>query len=203
MRRTLLLVLLSLALPATADVGKFDPEGRERSPLKAYPVIVVEPLADAVEERPEGDKATAFGGEVEAGGERFAAELVAKASADPKRQREFARNAPAEGDFAVVGGRIVDFHDGNIAQRYIGIGGRDRFAAVVEVKDGRTGALLGTVEIDLKGSFIPGASNVIQTTGNFIDGAASRVRDELLIAAGDKFREQTGRQGRLREKYGN
>ncbi len=203
MRRLLPLVLLTLALPAAADVGKFDPEGSDRVPLKAYPVVVVQALSDAVEKRPEGDKAAAFGEEVEAGGERFATELIAKASADPKRQREFVRSAPAEGSYAVVSGRIVDFHDGNIAQRYIGIGGRDRFGAVVEVKDGRSGELLGTVEIALKGSLIPGASNIIQTTGNFIDGAAARVRDELLIAAGDKFREQTGRQGRLREKYGN
>ena len=101
----------------------------------------------------------------------------------------------------MVEGRIVDFHDGNIAQRYIGIGGRDRFGAVLEVKDGLSGELLGTVEIDLKGSFLPGAGNIIQTTGNFIEGSAARVRDEILIAAGDKRRENTGRQGRLREKY--
>jgi hypothetical protein len=200
--RAIVVVLLSCAAGAAiAAVGKFDPEGSDRTPLKAYPVLVVRDLADAVEKRPEGDEAAAFADEVKAGGAEFAAKLAEKLAADPALKRQVVREAPA-GPHAVVEGRIVDFHDGNLAQRYIGLGGRDRFGAVVEVKDGTTGELLGTVEIDLKGSVIPGAGNLIQTTGNFIDGAAARVRDELLIAAGDKRREDTGRQGRLREKYG-
>lgn len=202
MRALALFALLCLSGPALADVGKFDPAGRDRTPLKAYPVLVVRDLVDAVEKRPEGDKAEAFGPEVAAGGAKFAAELADKLQADPTLKRTIAREPP-QGEFAVVEGRIVDFHDGNLAQRYIGLGGRDRFGAEIEVKDGRSGALLGTISIALKGSPIPGASNLIQTTGTFITGAAARVRDELLIAAGDKRRENTGRQGRLREKYGS
>lgn len=200
MRVVAFLVLLLAAGTAGAAVDKFDPAGRDRTPLKAYPVLVVRDLADAVEKRPEGDKAAAFADEVKAGGAEFAARLADKLAADPALKRQVVREAP-EGPHAVVEGRVVDFHDGNLAQRYIGLGGRDRFGAVVEVKDGITGELLGTVGIDLKGSPIPGAGNLIQTTGNFIEGAAARVRDELLIAAGDKRRENTGRQGRLREKY--
>jgi len=199
--RAVFLALLLVAAPVAADVGKFDQAGRERTPLKAYPVLVVRDLVDAVEKRPEGDKAEGFAAEVATGGATFAARLVEKLREDPSLKREVATTAPAEGEYAVVEGRIVDFHDGNLAQRYIGLGGRDRFGAEVEVRDGRTGALLGTVSIDLKGSPIPGAGNLIQTTGTFITGAAARVRDELLIAAGDKRRENTGRQGRLREKY--
>lgn len=200
--RVVAFLLLSLAAgTVTADVGRFDPAGRDRTPLDAYPVLVVRDLSDAVEKRPEGDKAAGFAEEVKAGGAEFAAKLAEKLAADPALKREVRREAP-EGPHAVVEGRIVDFHDGNLAQRYIGLGGRDRFGAVVEVRDGASGELLGTVEIDLKGSPIPGAGNLIQTTGTFITGAAARVRDELLIAAGDKRRENTGRQGRLREKYG-
>ncbi|MFN7550615.1 MAG: hypothetical protein ACK59M_11845 [Pseudomonadota bacterium] len=200
MRIVTFFVVLAVADAAAAAVGKFDPAGRDRTPLDAYPVLVVRDLADAVEKRAEGDRAAAFADDVKAGGARFAAKLAEKLTADPALQRQVVRDAPA-GAHAVVEGRIVDFHDGNLAQRYIGLGGRDRFGAVVEVKDGATGELLGTIEIDLKGSLIPGAGNLIQSTGNFIEGAAARVRDELLIAAGDKRRENTGRQGRLREKY--
>jgi hypothetical protein len=200
MRLLVLILLCFLALPAGADVGKFDAEVRERNPLAGYQVLVVRELADAVAKRPQGDKAPAFGAEVKAGGAAFASGLIAKFNADPARQREAVAEAP-ESQFAVVEGKIIDFHDGNLAQRYIGIGGRDRFRAVVEVRDGRSNALLGTIQINMKGSLVPGVGNLIQSTSNFIDGAAARVRDELLIAAGDKRRENTGRQGRLREKY--
>jgi hypothetical protein len=194
-------VLLFAAAPAAfGAVGKFDPAGRDRTPLEPYPVLVVRDLVDAVEKRPEGDKAAGFADEVKAGGAEFAARLLEKLNEDDALERKVVRDVP-DGEYAVVEGRIVDFHDGNLAQRYIGIGGRDRFGAEIEVKDGRTGKLLGTISIELKGSPIPGASNLIQTTGTFITGAAARVRDELLIAAGDKRRENTGRQGRLREKY--
>lgn len=202
MRLAAFVLLLSVATAATSAVGKFDPAGRDRTPLKAYPVLVVRALVDAVEKRPEGDKAAGFAEDVKAGGAEFASRLVDKLNEDAALKRTVSREPP-EGEYAVVEGRIVDFHDGNLAQRYIGLGGRDRFGAEIEVRDGRTGELLGTISIELKGSPIPGASNLIQTTGTFITGAAARVRDELLIAAGDKRRENTGRQGRLREKYGS
>lgn len=201
MRVATFLVLSLAAGVAVADVGKFDLAGRDRTPLDGYPVLVVRDLSDAVEKRPEGENAAAFAEEVKAAGIDFAARLAEKLAEDPVLKRQVAREAP-DGPHALVEGRVVDFHDGNIAQRYIGLGGRDRFGAEIEVKDGRTGELLGTISVDMKGSPIPGVGNLIQTTGTFITGAAARVRDELLIAAGDKRRENTGRQGRLREKYG-
>jgi hypothetical protein len=169
-------------------------------PLAGYTTLVVRNLGDAVEKRPTGDDAAAYAEDVKAGGQRFAEDLIEKLNRDEKNRRAIVREPP-EGEYAVITGHITAFRDGNLATRYVGIGGRDRFSALVEVRDGRSDRLLGTIEVDMAGSFIPGLTNLIQTTNTFINGAAARVRDEVLIAVGDKRRVDTGREGRLREKY--
>jgi hypothetical protein len=202
MARRAIAFLLAFGLVATAiaDVSKLKPaQGTKPPNLKAYDALVIQPLTDAVEKRPEKD-ADKYAEEVAEGGERFAQMLGEKITAERNSFKAIVTE-PGEGRNVVVGGRITAFSDGNIASRYIGFGAGDRFEAVVELKDGASGELLGMVEIDLSGGLLPGATNLVRTMGNFMESASTRVRDEILIARGDKRREQTGRSGRLREKY--
>jgi hypothetical protein len=205
MRRiALALAVLSLALSGAvqADVSKLKPAAGSKPPsLAAYDALVIEDLADAVGQRPaDPAQAERYAAEVRQGGARFATLLGEKITAERNSFKSIAREA-GEGRALVVGGRITAFSDANLAQSYIGLGAGDRLEALVELKDGASGELLGTIEIKLSGGVLPGATNLVRTMGNFLESASARVRDEILIAKGDKRREQTGRQGRLREKY--
>lgn len=197
----LMLLTLVLCAPAYAGISKYKPaKGTKPVNLREYTVVVVEDFADGVEKPMKTPEDTAARHEavVEAGkklGDALAAKL-----GESQAFAEVAREART-GKVLVVGGTITDFRAANLAGRYIGLGAGSRFDALVEVRDGESGKVLGRVKVDLGGSAIPGVTNLIQTVDRFIDGTVVRVSDEILIAKGAKFREQTGRAGRLREKY--
>lgn len=201
MRTWILALLLLQAAVATAGVSKFKRgEGVDAAALRGYTQVAIEPFADGVEKQLEdAAQNTEYHAEVAAGGKRFAEMLGARFEASGKL--ETVTVPPLQGKGLLIGGRITDFRSGNVATRYIGLGQRDRFAAVLVVRDAETGAELGTVEAVIKGSAIPGAVNLLQTSTGMMDGAAVRASDEILIAMGLKRREDTGRSGRLREKY--
>lgn len=203
MSRRLLPALLLVLLPllAWAGISRFDAErGISAKELKGYTRVAIAALEDGVEEKLEdAEKEAEHRKAIAEAGERFAELLVKRLSESGKF--EVVARAPAEGATLLVGGRITRITRGNAAARYTGVFGRSRFAAVVEFKDAASGERIGRIEIDLASTPIPGATNIIQTVTGFMDGSAIRVRDELLIARGDLHREQTGRSGRLREKY--
>jgi hypothetical protein len=193
-------VLLAPAL-ALAGVSKFKrADGVEAAALRGYTRVAIEHFGDGVEQQLKDAAQNAeYHAEVAEGGERFAKMLGARFEASGKF--ETVGVPPVAGRGLIVGGRITDYRSGNVATRYIGLGTRDRFAVVVVVRDAESGQELGTVEAVIKGSSIPGATNLLQTTRGMMDGAAVRASDEIMIALGLKRREETGRSGRLREKY--
>lgn len=204
MRRALLalvVALLALPLAAAAGTSKFDPaRGFKARDLKGYTRVAVEPLADGVKgSAKDPDEEKQRRERIAEAGAVFAAELAQRLAESGKF--EAVGKAPVEGATLLIGGRIVKFERGNAVARYSGVFGRSRFGARVELKDANTGRLLGHVDVEIASSVIPGAVNVIQSVSQFMEGGAIRVRDEILIARGDLKREQTGRSGRLREKY--
>lgn len=198
----LLCTVLALSpIAVQASVSKYDPaRGSSAKDLRAHEVIAVEPLVDAVEirERDRGDEAELRAIVAEAG--RAFADHLVKRLGESGAFDSVAR-APSDEATLVIGGRITKYVRGNAVARYSGVFGRSRFAATVELRDAKTGKLLGDLDVEVASSVIPGAVNVIQSVGQFMEGSAIRVRDEILIARGDRRREETGRQGRLREKY--
>jgi hypothetical protein len=198
-----LVLALFLAVPLAAQaVGKFDPErGTRAKDLRQYDRVAVEPLIDAV---PFKNRDPAVEAKIRKtiadAGVAFADSLVRRLAETGKF--EAVGRAPTEGATLLIGGQVVKYDPGNAIARYSGVFGRSRFGARIELKDAASGKLLGHIDVDVASSLIPGAVNVIQSVGQFMEGSAIRVRDEILIARGDLHREQTGRQGRLREKYG-
>jgi len=197
----LAIAALALPLAAAAGASKFDPaKGVKPRDLAGYTRVVIEPLTDAVEKKVKDPEDEAERRRIIADAGRLFAEHLAKRLAEGGRFESVAV-APAPGATLVIGGRITKYERGNAVVRYSGVFGRSKFGAVVELRDAATGKVLGDIEVDVASSVIPGAVNVIQSVGQFMEGSAIRVRDEILIARGDLRREETGRQGRLREKY--
>lgn len=196
-------LLLLLAMPggALAGVDKFEPaRGFKPRELARYRHVAVEPLVDAVDDRlKDGDKEAERRKVIAAAGQAFADHLV-KRLLESGRFESVAR-APAPGAALLIGGRITRYVPGNAVVRYSGLFGRSKFRARVELKDAASGKVLGGIDVDVASSMIPGAVNMIQSIGQFMEGTAIRTRDEILIARGDLEREETGRQGRAREKY--
>lgn len=200
--RLLAALLLALPLAAAAGVDRFDAaRGASAKELRTHVRVAVEPLVDAVPARRTKDAAdeARLRETIAAAGVAFADALVKRLEETGKF--ESVARAPAQGATLLIGGRIVKFDAGNAVARYSGVFGRSKFGARVEFREAASGRLIGHVDVDVASSMIPGAVNLIQSVGQFMEGSAIRVRDEILIARGDVKREQTGRQGRAREKY--
>lgn len=193
--------LVAIAPVVLAGVDKLKPAaGAKAADLKSYDRIVIEDLTDGVDKKlPKPDEDAKYHADVVAAGKIFADVLADKI--DKSGTFKGTSRAPVEGKALLIGGRLTKYKVSNLAGRYIGFGAGSKIGAIIEVKDAQTGRLIGTIALKLGGVAIPGAINVVQTVGRFMDGGAMRVSDELLIAKGVKHREETGRQGRLREKY--
>ena len=193
--------VLLAAAPAFADTKLFAEGTRKQLDLRGYDRVQVVPFADATKpkfDKPEDE--TEFRAKVAIECQRFA-QMISDQLAETKKF-ETATTAPIEGKGLVVGGEILVYKESNVAARYIGLGiGGSEFDAKIEVKDAESGKVLGTMTIEFGSSPIPGATNVVQTAGLLMNSAAQKFRDELLIAKHAKHREETGRSGRLREKY--
>jgi hypothetical protein len=201
--RIALSIVALLAFPALAWAGisKFDPaKGVSREELRSYKVAYVEDFKDAVEGKLEDAEAEARHREtIKEIQVKFADKIAERLT--QKGRFDTVTRQPVEGRAVIIGGRIINVKVSNAAARYTGVFGRSHLEAVIEARDAETGKPLGEIEVDLKSSPIPGGTNVIMTVSGFVDGAATRATEEILIANGQLRREQTGRQGRLREKY--
>ena len=196
-------LLLAFAPAALAGVGKFKPAaGEKKVELRSYGSLVIADLADAVDKQlPDEAENTKFHADVVAAGKQFADVLAEKI----RRSEGFesVTRGPAAKEGLLMTGRMTKYKVSSVAGRYIGFGAGSKLGAILELRDAASGKLLGTIDVSLGSEAIPGAINAIQTVGRFMDGGAMRVADELLIAKRIKHREETGRQGRLREKYTN
>lgn len=200
----LLLASLVLVAPgqAAANVTRLmAPESRATADLRGYDRIVVEAPASALEKPPKDpEDAAATTARIAERGTEFADDLV-------RRLRESGAFAevgrePVAGRALVLRGRVLRFRDANIAQRVVGLFQGARLEVAFEVVDNETGALLGRAEADFSGGLRPGSwTNLIRTMDGFVNGAAARLHDELLVAAGFRQREEVGRAARQREKY--
>jgi hypothetical protein len=198
------LAALSLTATASADVTKLKgATWRDKVDLRPFDTVYVEDFADAVKKRlKDADADAKYHAEVAAAGARLA-DLVAERLVAAKAFARVERVAKAEPGVRgmVVGGVLTEFRDANLAGLYLGIGTGSKVRIEAHVRDGTAEKPLGRMKGVYATSFIPGVANLVQTANRFLDGLALRVADEILIAKGAKFREETGRQGRLREKY--
>ena len=202
-----MMLALALAPAAIAGVGKFKPaSGVEKPDLRNYQTIVITDFTDGVEKKvPDPAEAEKFHASVVSAGKLFADILAEKV----RRSEGFtsvSRVPTAPADLLVAGnllvtGKLTRFDASNVAMRYVGFGQGSKLDAVIELREATDGRLLGTIDVSLGSESIPGAINAIQTVERFMDGGSIRIADELLIAKRIKHREETGRQGRLREKY--
>jgi hypothetical protein len=197
----LLLTLFAVA-SAHADVSKL--RGRKPVDLRPFSVIVVEDFADGVKKKLKNEEANArYHEEVVVAGRKIADE-VARRLRESKAFGRVERAGAGEGDevgSAILSGRVTEFRDANLAGRYIGIGTGAKVRIEASVRDQKEERAMGTMKGVYATSWIPGVANLIQSADRFIDGLSMRIADEVLFAKGAKRREETGRQGRLREKY--
>jgi Domain of unknown function (DUF4410) len=196
--------LLSLfAVPALAGNSKLLDQDKKSPDLRGYDRVEVLEFADASKikfDKPEDEKA--YRAEVAEGGKRFADLIVEKLNAAKGFLTAGRQTAPGKG--LKIRGTITVYTISSIAARYIGLGiGGSTFEAIVDVIDAESGKPLGSMNVDLSSSIIPGAANAVQTVGLLMDSGAQMVTDELRIAKRLVHREETGRSGRARDKYKN
>jgi hypothetical protein len=201
-RVLLLFAALTLASPAAANVSRLmQPDSRAGADLARYERIVVmdfEPALERVSDVPE--KAAAQRAAALEGGREIAEGVVERLRASGE-YAEVSRK-PLEGEAVVLRGRITAYRDANLLQRAVGLFQGPRLEAEIEAIDAESGERVGRLTLDFSGSLRPGSwTSLIRTNGGFINGSAARITDELLIATGKRAREETGRAGRLREKY--
>lgn len=202
--------LLLFSHAALADVSKLLPiKGNKPVVIRQYDVMILEVLSNGVEIKEKDDaKRQAKQQAANEAASDFSARLLEKLSQAQAFKQVVSMddahaNAADQKNALVLSGTLTDFHGGNLATRYIGLGARSKFAAELLLKRASDGQEIGKIKIKFASGFLPGVTNLVKSTDRFIAGAASRVVDELLIAKGVKHREETGRSGRLREKYTN
>jgi hypothetical protein len=192
-------IALALALPAAADVTKLKPARGVKFDYKTVEHVTVATFSDATKKKPKDpadrEKHAAA---VAAAAQQLADGIIERLRAADQFDNVSGGSSATDG--IVITGRITDYRDSNLGMRYIGLGAGARFGAEMEVHDA-SGKLLGKAKGIYAGSFIPGAINFAMTSNRFIGGIGSRFADEILIAKGAMFREETGRSGRLREQY--
>lgn len=113
--------------------------------------------------------------------DRIAARLVESGSFD------VVSRAPLDGTVLRVTGTITRLAEGNAAARAVtGFIGQAHFEATVRFEDAASGEQLGTITVDRNSWPLPiGAStNLVQNVAFFMDGAASKIADELRRARG-------------------
>lgn len=204
MRRFPLLLAILLLAPAAAQANVtrlMAPESSATADLRGYDRIVV--LApEAALAKPPKDPADAaqVAGELAARANEFADDLAARL----RESAEFAEvsREPLDGRALVLRGRVLKFREANVVQRALGLFQGARLEAEFEVVDAESGRLLARAEADFSGGLRPGSwTNLVRTMDGFVNGAAARLHDELLVAADFREREEVGRAARGREKY--
>ncbi|HET7843261.1 MAG TPA: hypothetical protein VFL14_03860 [Xanthomonadales bacterium] len=201
------LAALVFASVAAADVSKLKGKSwREPPDFRKYDVVWIEDFSDDVDKKlkDEAENVEYHEGVVKVG--RKLADRVAERLVESKafaRVERVAKHEPGAGDGLVIGGKITEYRDANIAGLYLGVGTGSRVRCEAWAHDANDPKVLGALKGVFATSFIPGVANLVQTANRFVEGLSLRISDEILIAKGAKFREETGRQGRLREKYTN
>lgn len=201
------LAAVLFAAAASADVSKLKGRSwREPPDFRKYDVVWVEDFTDDVDKKlKEEAENTKYHDGVTKVGKKLAdrvAERLVESKAFARIER-VAKHEPGAGDGLVVGGKITEYRDANIAGLYLGIGTGSRVRCEAWAHDANSDKILGSLKGVFATSFIPGVANLVQTANRFVEGLSLRISDEILIAKGAKHREETGHAGRLREKYKN
>jgi len=198
---SLLLAAVPIAALAGATHLTISKEKKAEADLHGYDRLVVTDFADASQPRFDNAEDEAEYRKIVAEGGRRIADMIVAKLAPSKGFAEISR-APVAGKHLVLSGQITVYKESNAVARYIGLGfGGSEFDSTIDVKDGESGKVLGTMSVSIGSSPVPGATNAVETVGFLMDSTAQAVRDELLIASHKLRREETGRSGRAREKY--
>jgi hypothetical protein len=194
--------LFAASLDASAAVSRYKPtRAGKLVELASYTHVAIDTLDDEVKRRKkDADDEAQFREDIRAVSERIV-DGVAQRLRDSGAFETVSREVSDATGTLLVDGKLTVFKRANVATRYLGLGAGSKLEGVVVVKDAASGEVLGEIELDFSSSGIPGFTNLVQTVDAFIQGIVVRVSDEILIAKGAKFREETGRSARLREKY--
>jgi hypothetical protein len=180
-------VLLVVLLSACGSTSKLRTEsGEARRTIADYSAVYVADFAStapAESKNPDAEAKHAAAVEAAQRGfaDRIAAKLVETGSFD------VVSRVPVDGPVLRIGGTITRLDEGNVAARAVtGFIGQAHFEATVRFEDATSGELLGTVSVDRNSWPLPvGAStNLVQNVSFFMDGAASKIAEELHRARG-------------------
>lgn len=204
--RAAFVLLLAAVLPGIAHAGVtrlMAPESRATADLRGYDSVVVLAPEAALEKAPKDAAAAAkLAAQLDARANELADNLAARLRASGGFSEVSRSRSRSDAHDLVVRGRILKFRDANVLQRAVGLFQGARLRLDVEVVDGATDRLLARSEVDFSGGLEPGSwTSLIENMDGFINGAAARLHDELLVAGGFRQREQIGRAARGREKY--
>ncbi len=179
--------VVAVLLAACGSTSKLRTEsGEARRTIADYSAVYVADFAstapaESKDPESEAKHAAAVSAAQQGFAERIAAKLVESGSFD------VVSRVPVDGPVLRVGGTITRLDEGNVAARAVtGFVGQAHFEATVRFEDAVSGELLGTITVDRNSWPLPiGAStNLVQNVGFFMDGAASKIAEELHRARG-------------------
>lgn len=184
--RWCIVILVSL-LSACGSTSKLRTEsGEARRSIADYAAVYVADFAStAPAESKNADSEAKHAAAVAAAQRDFADRIAAKLI--ESGTFGVVSRVPVDGPVLRIGGTITRLDEGNVAARAVtGFVGQAHFEATVRFEDAQSGELLGTITVDRNSWPLPigASSNLVQNVGFFMDGAASKIAEELRRARG-------------------
>jgi len=174
------LLPLSLLLTGCATTPAIKPAGGGPLDLAGYQAVLVNDFGDKVTPPGTDLRDQDSRDQVRSAGRNFA-DLIASEIRKTQSFQQVVREGAPAAPTLLVSGNITRYERGDVTfRRTLGLGaGSCYFDAIVEIKDAKTGGLLGTVTVD-RGSFILGGDIAAsQTPETFMEEAARRIAKEI------------------------
>lgn len=175
------LLALTLGLTGCGTIsGLQTANGKGKVDLSKYNRVVVHDFADKATEKEQPAKQEEKQAQMKRATRDFA-DLLAGEIKKTGAFQEVAREGSEDGSTLLIGGPITKFERGSTAARlWVGMGaGSSYLDALVEVRQGTTGSLLGTVLVNKNSWGGGGALAAGQTADGFMEEAAKKVAEEL------------------------
>jgi hypothetical protein len=163
---------LSLLTACGTTSGIKTPESVPLMDLAAFDRVVVSDFGDATKEQSAQSKNSA---------REFPDLIVEQVRAAGGFASVERGGDPSAPGTLLVTGNVTRYSEGNAAARaLIGLGaGSSYFDAAVELRDGKSQAVLGSIEVDKNSWPLGGILAATQTPRTFMEGAAKKVAEEL------------------------
>jgi hypothetical protein len=179
----------ALGLVGCGTTSNLKPAQADRKlDLSSYNKVVVNDFRDKATEREKPAKQDAKRPEMQ----RVCRDFADRLADEIEKKGCFhtvSRSGPEDESTLLIGGNVLRYEAGSAAARFwVGMGaGSSYFDALVEFRQGSTGALLGTITVDKNSWALGGGLAAGQTPEGFMHEAAVKVANEVQKARSSRM----------------